>query len=56
VRVEFEARAVAQLLASDPSQPGCGFIHELVGEFEYASRLEGEEASGTGLGVVEYVD
>ena len=56
VGVEFEPRAVVQLLAADPSQPGCGFIHELVGEFAYECRLEGEEASGTGLAVVEYVD
>jgi hypothetical protein len=56
VELEFEAHAVAQLIAADPAQQGYGFIHELVGSFRYASRLAGQDSSGTGLAVVEYVD
>jgi hypothetical protein len=56
VQIEFRARAVAQVVAADPAQPGCSFIHELVGEFEFTSRLAGAEGGGNGLAVVEYVD
>ena len=56
VELAFEARAAAQLIAADPTQPGYGFIHELVGDFRYECRLSGVDSDGTGLAVVEYVD
>jgi hypothetical protein len=56
VELEFRARACAQLIAADPAARGYGFVHELVGEFAFASRLRGEGREGTGLAVVEYVD
>jgi hypothetical protein len=56
VELEFEARAAAQLVAADPARRGYGFVHELVGPFRYAGALDGVEAGGSGLAVVEYVD
>jgi hypothetical protein len=56
VRLDFRARAFAQLVTADPSRRGYGFLHELVGEFDYVYRAGGRRAEGSGLGVVEYVD
>jgi hypothetical protein len=56
VELDFEGRAVAQIIAADPARPGYGFIHEVIGQFRYTGRLGGEDWHGTGLAVVEYVD
>jgi hypothetical protein len=56
VELEFRARACAQLIAADPAERGYGFVHELVGELSWASRIAGVARDGTGLGVFEYVD
>lgn len=56
VEIRFAARACAQLIAADPSRPGYSFIHELVGSFEYESRIDRSAGSGSGLAVVEHVD
>jgi hypothetical protein len=56
VELEFVARAAAQLIAADPARRGYGFVHELVGDFRFESRLGGSAAAGGGLAVVEYVD
>jgi hypothetical protein len=56
VRLDFRARAFAQLVTADPIRRGYGFLHELVGEFEYTYRSGSRLAEGVGLGVVEYVD
>ena len=37
VEIRFTARAAAQIIAGDPVEPGYGFVHELVGEFEFAA-------------------
>jgi len=55
VALAFETRAAAQLIASDPFGPGCSFIHELVGPFEYQARIGGRRHEGSGLAVVEHV-
>ena len=56
VEIRFTARAAAQIIAGDPVEPGYGFIHELVGEFEFTARVGGREEAGAGLAVVEHVD
>jgi hypothetical protein len=56
VRLDFRARAFTQLVTADPSRRGYGFLHELVGEFEYLYRMGGRRGEGVGLAVVEYVD
>lgn len=56
VEIRFTARAAAQIIAGDPVEPGYGFVHELVGEFEFAARIGGSEEAGAGLAVVEHVD
>ena len=56
VTIDFRARAAAQLIAADPARHGYGFVHELVGGFEYACRLDCEAHEGTGLAVMEHVD
>ena len=56
VELEFRPRACAQLIAADPIERGYGFVHELVGELSYVSRVQGQTGEGTGLGVFEYVD
>ena len=57
-RVELEARLAhaAQIVVAEPARPGYGFIHELVGEFRYRTRIAGAETTGDGLVVFEYVD
>jgi hypothetical protein len=57
-RVELDARFTdaTQLITAEPARPGYGFIHELLGCFDYRVRLDGEERSGEGLAAFEYVD
>ena len=55
-RSAFTARAAAQIIAADPVEPGYGFVHEMVGGFEFATRIGGREEAGAGLAVVEHVD
>jgi hypothetical protein len=55
VELEFTARAAVQLVTGDPVRPGYSFIHELVGGFSAAGRLEGAAFACSGLAVVEYV-
>jgi hypothetical protein len=56
VEIQFGPRAAAQLIAADPSRAGYGFVHELLGEFEFAARIEGVASSGGGLAVIEHAD
>lgn len=56
VEIRFTARAAAQIIAGDPVEPGYGFVHELVGAFEFDARIGGRDESGAGLAVVEHVD
>lgn len=56
VELRFHPRAAAQLVAADPAARGYGFVHELVGEFDFDYSLAGEASAGSGLAVVEYVD
>ncbi len=55
VEIRFTAGAAAQIIAGDPVEPGYGFIHELVGEFEFAASICGREDAAAGLAVVEHV-
>jgi hypothetical protein len=56
IDLEFRPRAVAQIIAGDPSSRGYGFIHEMVGAFEADCRIAGTRTHIQGLGVFEYVD
>jgi len=56
VALDFRPRAAAQLIAADPTVPGYGFLHELVGEFTAAGHVGGTDLGATGLAVFEYVD
>jgi hypothetical protein len=56
LRVEFQVRAAAQLIASEPTRAGCSFIHELVGAFSGQLKTGARSLSLSGVGVVEYVD
>lgn len=57
-RVELEARLAhaAQIVVAEPTRPGYGFIHELVGDFHYRARVAGADIAGEGLVVFEHVD
>jgi hypothetical protein len=56
VELELEAQAAAQLVTADSAFRGYGFIHELVGEFQYRASIGGVHLEGSGLGVFEYAD
>lgn len=56
VEIEFSGRSALQVVAADPIATGYGFIHEIAGDFRYLCRLAGEELTGSGLAMVEYVD
>lgn len=56
VRLRFDARAAAQLIAGDPMRRGYTFLHELVGAFSAEGTIGGTPCSCSGLAVVEYVD
>jgi hypothetical protein len=56
LRLLFDARAAAQLIAADPMRPGYTFLHELVGSFTASGEVLGQEVASSGLAVVEYVD
>ena len=56
VEIRFTARAAAQIIAGDPVESGYGFVHELVGGFEFACRIGRRDDAGSGLAVVEHVE
>jgi hypothetical protein len=54
LRIEFEARAAAQLISADPFVRGYGFIHEIVGGFRASGLVGGTPLSMEGLAIFEY--
>jgi hypothetical protein len=56
VELVFRPRAVAQLIAADPTGRGFGFVHELVGDFTASFAFGGVAGECHGLGVFEHVD
>ena len=56
VRLDFTARAAAQLILGDTAQRGYSFLHEIVGSFTCSGRVGGEAFEAEGLAVVEHVE
>ena len=56
VRIYFRARAAAQLITAEITDPGYGFIHEIAGSFEARGRIDRKEFASEGLAMFEYVD
>jgi hypothetical protein len=53
--ISFVARGAAQFIASDPSERGYSFIHEMVGEYRVSGELRGAHLKDHGAAVFEYV-
>ena len=56
IEAEFTPKHACQLITADPVVPGHGFIHELLGTFDFEGSVDGVAVGGHGLGVVEHVD
>jgi hypothetical protein len=56
VDLELQVTGAAQVIAGEPTQPGYGFIHEMVGEFRASAVIGGACRTWQGLAVFEYVD
>jgi hypothetical protein len=56
VRLEFTARAAAQLIVADTAQRGYSFLHEIVGSFTCSGKIGGKTFEDDGLAVVERVE
>lgn len=55
VSLRFVPRAVAQLIAAEPTHAGYSFLHEMVGTWEATGSWLGESRRTGGLGVFEWV-
>lgn len=54
--ISFDVTGAAQIVCAEPTTPGVGFIHELCGTARWRTTLDGVEARGRALGVVEHAD
>jgi hypothetical protein len=54
VEVEIDLESACQLITSEVSGTGYGFIHEIAGTFAMTARLRGERLEAAGLAVFEY--
>jgi hypothetical protein len=55
-RLDFTARAAAQLILADTTDRGYSFLHELVGSFVCSGSIGGQRFDDEGLAVVERVE
>lgn len=55
VELEIRLQSACQMITSEVSGSGYGFIHEIAGTFVMTARLRGERVDAAGLSVFEYV-